>query len=110
MSKIGRTNTKAITFLASKDLIAQIIICEGLDRYISGRTIDSYSKDELVDRLMEGEHYIELDHQTSRLKTVQQKQTIDKENEIGFCLEPHTQDLQKLFAFYSSYGEPENYD
>lgn len=62
MNRIGRTYTKALSFLPSKDLIAQIIICEKLDKYISGRTIDSFTKEELVDRLMEGDHYIDMDH------------------------------------------------
>jgi hypothetical protein len=70
LNKLGRTYTKTLTFLPSKDLIAQIIICEKLDKYISGRTIDSFSREELVDRLMEGDHYIDVEHQTSKLKTV----------------------------------------
>jgi hypothetical protein len=61
MQRLGRTHTKTLSFLPSKDLIAQIIICERLDRFISGRTIESFSKDELIDRLMEGENYIEME-------------------------------------------------
>ena len=76
LNKLGRTYTKTLSFLPSKDLIAQIIICEKLDKYISGRTIDSFSKEELVDRLMEGDHYIDIEQQTSKLKTVSQQEQI----------------------------------
>lgn len=70
MQRIGRTYTKTLTFLPSKSLLAQIIICEKLDRFISGRTITSLSKEDLVNRILEGDQYIELEHQTSKLKTV----------------------------------------
>jgi len=33
-----------------------------LDKYISGRTIESFEKEELVNRLMEGDNYIEMNH------------------------------------------------
>jgi hypothetical protein len=55
MNKIGRTYTKTLSFLPSKDLLAQILICEKLDKYIAGRTIETFTKEELVDRLMEGD-------------------------------------------------------
>ena len=34
MKKIGRTYTKSLSFLPSKDLLAQILVCEGLDRFM----------------------------------------------------------------------------
>jgi len=55
MQRIGRTYTKTLTFLPSKHLLAQIIICEKLDKYISCRTIESFSKEDLVNRILEGD-------------------------------------------------------
>lgn len=55
MQRIGRTYTQSLSFLPSKHLLAQIIICEKLDRYISGRTIDSFGKDDLVGRILDGD-------------------------------------------------------
>jgi hypothetical protein len=57
---------------------------------------------------MEGDHYIEVEHQTSKLKTVSQLDAINAENEIGYVLEPHTDNLNKLFQIYASFGEPDN--
>ena len=70
----GRTFTKSVCFYPSKDLLAQILICEKLDRYMSGQTIDSLSKEEMVNRILDGHNYVELEHQTPRLKTVDQMQ------------------------------------
>jgi len=36
---------------------------------------------------MEGDHYIDMDHQTSKLKTVSQQEALNHENEIGYTLE-----------------------
>lgn len=63
MKKQGRTLTDRLSFLPSKDLLAEVLICENLDRFIQGRTVDSFSKEELVDRLMEGGSYKGLDRQ-----------------------------------------------
>jgi len=106
MQRIGRTYTKTLTFLPSKHLLAQIIVCEKLDRYISCRTIESFSKEDLVNRILEGEEYIELEHQTSKLKTVSQQMELNFEEEIGSCLEPHEDRLKQIFSFYASFGEP----
>ena len=40
MKKIGRTYTKSLSFLPSKELLAQILVCEGLDRFMGANTID----------------------------------------------------------------------
>jgi hypothetical protein len=61
ISKVGRTYTKALSFLPSRDLLAQIIVCEGLDRFINGRTIELMPKEDLLNRIMEGDLYIECD-------------------------------------------------
>ena len=106
--RVGRTYTKALTFLPSKHLLAQILICEKLDLYISGRTIDSFSQEDLVSRIIDAEHYIELEHQTSKLKTISQVQIITEENEIGSVLEPHEESLKQIFQIYASFGEPTN--
>jgi len=88
MSRIGRTYTKAISFMPSKDLLAQILICERLDKYLQGRSIDSISKEELVNRLMDGDQYIEKDsHQTSRLKTVSEQEKLNEIEECALVLE-----------------------
>jgi hypothetical protein len=60
--RIGRTYTKTLSFLPSKHLLAQILVCEKLDRFISGRTIDSFSQEDLVSRILDAENYIELEH------------------------------------------------
>jgi hypothetical protein len=57
---------------------------------------------------MEGDHYIDVEHQTSKLKTVSQQEAINQENESGHVLEPHTESLHKLFQIYASFGEPDN--
>ena len=73
LSRIGRTYTKTYSFLPSKDLLAQILICEKLDKYLAGRPIESFTKEELVNRLMEGDEYIEPEGtKTSKPKTVSQ--------------------------------------
>lgn len=41
MKRIGRTYTRALSFLPSKDLLAQIIVCEGLDRFMGAITIET---------------------------------------------------------------------
>ena len=40
MKKIGRTYTKSLSFLPSKDLLAQILVCECLDRFMGAQTIE----------------------------------------------------------------------
>lgn len=60
--RIGRTYTRTLTFLPSKHLLAQILVCEKLDRFISGRTIESFSQEDLVARIIDAENYIELEH------------------------------------------------
>ena len=108
ISRVGRTYTKALSFLPSRDLLAQIIVCEGLDRFISGRTIESLPKEDLLNRIMEGDLYIECDRQTSKLKTVSQAQELSHENQIGYSLEKFQDKLKSIFQYYSSYGEPGN--
>ena len=41
MKRIGRTYTKSLSFLPSKDLLAQILVCEGLDRFMGAETIET---------------------------------------------------------------------
>jgi hypothetical protein len=61
-----------------------------------------------VNRILEGDQYIELEHQTSKLKTVSQQIELNCEEEIGSCLEPHEERLKHIFSFYASFGEPIN--
>jgi len=70
MKKIGRTYTKSLTFLPSKDLLAQILVCEGLDRFMGATTIEANSKDDLVKRILDGENFVEFELVTSRVQTV----------------------------------------
>ena len=67
MKRIGRTYTRALSFLPSKDLLAQIVVCEGLDRFMGAITIDTTTKEELVDRIIDGEDFVELEAMTSRV-------------------------------------------
>jgi len=67
MKRIGRTYTKALSFLPSKDLLAQIIVCEGLDRFMGAVTIETYTKEELVKRILDGEDFVEFELMTSRV-------------------------------------------
>ena len=53
-------------------MLAQILVCEKLDKYLSFKTVDLMTKEEMVLRILDGEEYIEVENQTSRLKTVEQ--------------------------------------
>jgi hypothetical protein len=44
MQKIGKTYSNSITFLPSRDLLFQIVKCEGLYKYFEGRTYQDISK------------------------------------------------------------------
>ena len=67
MKRIGRTYTSALSFLPSKDLLAQILVCEGLDRFMGPSTIGTTSKEDLVSRILDGEDFVELEVMTSRV-------------------------------------------
>lgn len=53
--RIGRTYTKTLTFLPSKHLLAQVLVCEKLDRFVADRAIESISQEDLVERILEAE-------------------------------------------------------
>lgn len=76
MKRIGRTYTKSLTFLPSKDLLAQILVCEGLDRFMGAGTIESTPKEDLVKRILEGEDFVEFELMTSRVQTVVKKEEL----------------------------------
>ena len=57
---------------------------------------------------MEGDHYIDPDHQTSKFKTVSQQEEIKNENDMTYILDQHTEGLTKIFQIYASFGEPDN--
>ena len=97
MKVIGRTYTKTLSFLPSKDLLAQILVCEGLDKYMTGKTIDQTSKEDLVHRILDGQQYVDVEYQTARLKTVVQQQAIQEENDIGAILEQHEDKLKQVY-------------
>jgi len=48
--------------MPSKHLLAQILVCEKLDRWISNRSIESFSQEDLVARILDGDQYIEIEH------------------------------------------------
>jgi hypothetical protein len=76
MKRIGRTYTKTLSFLPSKDLLAQILVCEGLDRYIGAETIETTPKENLVKRILDGEDFVEFELMTSRVQTVVKKEEL----------------------------------
>ena len=78
MKRIGRTYTKSLTFLPSKDLLAQILVCEGLDRFMGANTIEANSKDDLVKRILDGEDFVEFELMTSRVQTVCKKEELER--------------------------------
>ena len=67
IKRIGRTYTKSLTFLPSKELLAQILVCEGLDRFMGALTIESNPKEMLVKRILDGEDFVEFELMTSRV-------------------------------------------
>lgn len=67
MKRIGRTYTKSLSFLPSKDLLAQILVCEGLDRFMGAQTIEIQPKEALVKRILDGEDFVEMELMTSRV-------------------------------------------
>jgi len=83
MKRIGRTYTKALSFLPSKDLLAQIIICEGLDRFLGAQTIENTSKEDLVNRILDGANYVEFELMTSRVQTIAKKEELVLQNDAG---------------------------
>ena len=89
MKRIGRTYTKALTFLPSQDLLAQILVCEGLDRFMGAKTIEQTSKEDLVKRILEGEDFVEFELQTSRVQTISKKEELLKLNDVGSVMEPY---------------------
>lgn len=76
MKRIGRTYTKSLTLLPSKDLLAQILVCEGLDRYMGAATIETTPKEDLVKRILDGEDFVEFELMTSRVQTVMKKEEL----------------------------------
>ena len=93
MKKQGRTLTDRLSFFPSKDLLAEVIICENLDRFIQGRTVDSFTKEELVDRLMEGGSYKSQDNQL----TVEEEVAASQIQELHTSLDPYKEHLLRLF-------------
>lgn len=67
MKRIGRTYTKSLSFLPSKDLLAQILVCESLDRFMGATTIETTSKENLVKRILDGADFVEFEVMTSRV-------------------------------------------
>lgn len=108
MKRIGRTYTKALTFLPSKELLAQILVCEGLDRYIGAKTIEQVSKEDLIKRILDGDSYVEFEVMTSRVQTLSKKEELLKENDAGTVLEPFEDQLKQLFHVYCAFGDPLN--
>ena len=78
MKRIGRTYTKALSFLPSKDLLAQIIVCEGLDRFMGANTIDSVDKEHLVTRILDGDDFVEFEQMTNRVQTIAKKEEMQQ--------------------------------
>lgn len=89
MKRIGRTYTKSLTFLPSKDLLAQILVCEGLDRFLGPSSIDLTPKEDLVKRILEGQDFVEFEVMTSRVKTLSKKEEMLLQNDAGEVLEPY---------------------
>ena len=88
MKRIGRTYTKSLSFLPSKDLLAQILVCEGLDRYMGAIVIETTLKENLVKRILDGEDFVEFELMTSRVQTVVKKEELLLLNDAGSTLEP----------------------
>ena len=76
MKRIGRTYTKSLSFLPSKDMLAQILVCEGLDRFMGATTIEITQKEDLVKRILDGADYVEFELMTSRVQTVTKKEEL----------------------------------
>jgi hypothetical protein len=119
MHKIGKTFSNQISFLPTKDLLMQIIKCEGLDKYFEGKTLEQITKQELIARIMIGDHQTEpVDKvkinknpdshllrscSTNNLDPVQQE-----EDNLLQSLQPFNSELKELFSIYASYGDPTN--
>lgn len=108
MKRIGRTYTKTLSFLPSKDLLAQILVCEGLDRYMGAQTIETTPKEDLVKRILDGEDFVEFELMTSRVQTVVKKEELMLQNDAGSVLEPFEEQLKEVFHSYCSFGNPLN--
>lgn len=108
MKRIGRTFTKALSFLPSKDLLAQILVCEGLDRYMGAETIETATKDDLVKRILDGQDFVEFEVMTSRVQTVTKKEEMLLQNDAGAALEPFEEQLKEVFHSYCTFGNPTN--
>ena len=76
MKRIGRTYTKSLSFLPSKDMLAQILVCEGLDRFMGATTIEVTQKEDLVKRILDGADFVEFELMTSRVQTVTKKEEL----------------------------------
>ena len=76
MKRIGRTYTKSLSFLPSKDMLAQILVCEGLDRFMGATTIEITQKEDLVKRILDGADFVEFELMTSRVQTVTKKEEL----------------------------------
>lgn len=83
MKRIGRTYTKTLSFLPSKDLLAQIIVCEGLDRFMGAQTIEHTTKEDLARRILDGDNFVEFEMMTSRVQTIAKKEELMLQNDAG---------------------------
>ena len=66
------------------------------------------SKENLVERILDGEDYIELELMTSRVQTLNRKEELLQQNDAGAALEPFEDHLKEVFHSFASYGNPLN--
>ena len=57
-------------------MLAQILVCEGLDRFMGATTIEITQKEDLVKRILDGADFVEFELMTSRVQTVTKKEEL----------------------------------
>eukprot|EP00353_Schmidingerella_taraikaensis_P001223 CAMPEP_0185597258 /NCGR_PEP_ID=MMETSP0434-20130131/81252_1 /TAXON_ID=626734 ORGANISM="Favella taraikaensis, Strain Fe Narragansett Bay" /NCGR_SAMPLE_ID=MMETSP0434 /ASSEMBLY_ACC=CAM_ASM_000379 /LENGTH=58 /DNA_ID=CAMNT_0028225933 /DNA_START=961 /DNA_END=1137 /DNA_ORIENTATION=- len=52
-------------------------------------TIETNTKEDLVNRILDGEDFVEFELMTSRVQTIVRKEELQQQNDAGAVLEPY---------------------
>lgn len=102
MIKLHRTYNDSLTFLPSKDLLAQILKAEGVDDLVlsNPEELSYVTKEAMLSRIVDKHLYVQ--------NFLEPKSENGFTDEIDQYLVNIEDELKKLFEIYCAFGEPMN--
>ena len=106
--------------MPTKDLLMQIIKCENLDWYFKDKVLSELNKHDILARILVGDQEIFESHDKIKINKNPDSQLLrscstsfldpqlQQEDHLFVNLATIDKDLNALFSFYCSYGDPTN--